>query len=139
MFVTYPAIFYKDKETEKFVVVFPDLDNGATQGDDENDAYYMASDYIGCWLYDYYIHKKEFPKASDIKDLVIEDDEYSIKELSFKSLVGIDIDEYVKKMDKSIVKKTLTIPRYLNEMGINMGLNFSKILQDGLKSELGID
>ena len=139
MVVTYPAIFYKDKDSERFVVVFPDLDNGATEGDNETDAYSMAQDFIGTWLYEYYIDKKEFPKSSDIKDLKIEEDEYSDIKSSFKSLVGIDIDDYVKKMDKSIVKKTLTIPSYLNEMGLKTGLNFSKILQDGLKRELNID
>ena len=36
MFVTYPAIFYKDIDSKGYVVVFPDFEEGATQGEDEN-------------------------------------------------------------------------------------------------------
>ena len=80
-------------------------------------------------LYDDFLKKKKFPKATPIEDVVIEDDEYSIKEKSFKTLVGIDIADYVKKVDTKTEKKTLTIPSYLNEMGKARGVNFSQVLQ----------
>ena len=70
--------------------------------------------------------------------MVIEDDEYSIKEKSFKTLVG-NIADYVKKVDTKTVKKTLTIPSYLNEMGKARGVNFSQVLQDALRQEFDID
>lgn len=47
MFVTYPAIFYKDKENKSYTVVFPDLEYGATEGRYETEAVQMAQDYIG--------------------------------------------------------------------------------------------
>lgn len=139
MFVTYPAIFYKDVDSEGYVVVFPDFDGGATQGDSESDAVYMAQDWLGAKLYDDFVKKRPFPKASSIADIVIADEEYTIKEKSFKSLVGIDIAEYVKRVDRKTVKKTLTIPSYLNEIGVSMGVNFSQVLQDALKAEFDID
>ena len=139
MFVTYPAIFYKAIDYEGYMIVFPDFENGATQGDNENDAMYMAQDWLGCVLYDDFLKKKKFPKATPIEDVVIEDDEYSIKEKSFKTLVGIDIADYVKKVDTKTVKKTLTIPSYLNEMGKARGVNFSQVLQDALRQEFDID
>ena len=79
MNVVYPAIFYKNIENDGYTVVFPDLDFGATEGEDLKDAFFMASDYLGAWLYEYYIDGKEFPIARDIKDLEIEVDEFSIK------------------------------------------------------------
>ena len=138
MYLVYPAIFYKDKESEKYVVYFSDF-NGATEGENLTHAYIMASDYIGSWLYEYYIEQKEYPKQSDILKIEIEKDEYSDLEKSFKTLVGIDMDKYVKDNSKKTVKKNLTIPSYLNEMGNAKKLNFSKILQDALKAELEIN
>lgn len=138
MYVVYPAIFYKDIDTGGYVVSFPDFD-GATQGDDEREAMYMAQDWLGCALYDNFIEKKEFPKASSINEIEKDDEFLEFSEGSFKSLVGIDIAEYAKKVDKKSVKKTLTIPSYLNEMGKSMNLNFSQVLQDALKQEMDLD
>ncbi|WP_243343220.1 type II toxin-antitoxin system HicB family antitoxin [Anaerococcus sp. AGMB09787] len=138
MYVVYPAIFYKDKESG-YTVVFPDFDGGATCGDNQQDAFYMAQDWLGCVLYDYYVENKEFPKSSNVEDIVIEDDEYAIKEESFVTLVGLDIVDYVKKVDKKTVKKNVTIPSYLNEMGKNMNINFSKVLTEALEKEFDID
>lgn len=42
MFITYPAIFYNNKENEGYTVVFPDLEYGATEGRNETEAVKMA-------------------------------------------------------------------------------------------------
>lgn len=139
MFVLYPAVFYKEKESIGYTVVFPDFDFGATCGDDVVESYKMASDYIGCWLYEYYVDNKDFPKASDIKNIVIEDDEYSIKEESFVSLVGIDMNEFVKKSENKTVRKNVTLPSYLNEMAKSRNINVSKILKEALEKEFEIE
>lgn len=141
MYIAYPAIFYKANDTEGYYVVFPDFDGGATEGSDEQDALYMAQDWLGINLYDYFVGRKDFPRVSSIKDLSLdpEEAEYAILEDSFISLVGLDIAEYVKQVDKKTVKKTLTIPSYLNEMGKSMHINFSQVLTDALKSEFDLD
>ena len=51
----------------------------------------------------------------------------------FTSLVSCDINQY--KVTKA-VKKTLTIPAWLNDRAVSMGLNFSKILQEALIAEI---
>ena len=43
-----------------------------------------------------------------------------------------------KKEDNKAVKKTLTIPNWLNELAINNEVNFSQVLQQALKKELNI-
>lgn len=139
MFVTYPAIFYKDIDSKGYVVVFPDFEEGATQGEDENDAMCSAQDWLGCVLYDYFVEQKEFPKASSIEEISIVDKDYWNANKSFKTLVGLDIIDYVKKVDKKTVRKTLTIPSYLNEMAKSRGINFSQLLQDALKQEFDIE
>jgi hypothetical protein len=40
-------------------------------------------------------------------------------------------------MDSKAVKKTLTVPKLLNDESERHNLNFSQILQDGFKSILG--
>lgn len=141
MYISYPAVFYKANDSEGYYVVFPDFDGGATEGDNEQEAFYMAQDWIGTMLYDNFVEKKEFPKASSIKDICLDpkEAEYAILEDSFVSLVGLDLAEYVKRVDKKVVKKTVTIPSYLNEMGKRMEVNFSKLLTDALKRELDMD
>ena len=47
----YPAIFVKTKNEKGYQIYLPDFKNSATQGDDLDNAIYMARDYIGCVLY----------------------------------------------------------------------------------------
>lgn len=54
------------------------------------------------------------------------------------ALIEVDVDQLIKRTSSKTVNKTLTLPSWLNELGIKNKLNFSKILQDGVKKELGI-
>lgn len=138
MKLIYPAIFYKDKEGEGYSIIFPDINTGATCGDNVSDGYYMAEDFLGCSLYDDYIDGKELPKATKFEDVTIEDDGFSDMDLSFKTMVDIDMDDYIRRTSSKTVKKTVTIPSYLNEMAKASDINFSKVLTEGLKKELNI-
>ena len=53
----YPAIFHKAVEGG-YVVIFPDFDDGATEGQTLEQAMEMAEDYIGTYLYDDFIKRK---------------------------------------------------------------------------------
>ena len=91
MFVTYPAIFYKNKENEGYTVVFPDLEYGATEGRNETEAVQMAQDYIGSWLYEDYLENNAFPKSSSIEEITIEEDEFSDISHSFVKVIEVDL------------------------------------------------
>ena len=67
----YPAIFHKTIEGG-YIVVFPDFDDGATEGQTLGQAIEMAEDYIGTYLYDDFIKGNELPKASDINKISLE-------------------------------------------------------------------
>ncbi len=54
------------------------------------------------------------------------------------SYVDIDLDRYRRLTDSRTIKKTLTIPSYLNEIGNERGINFSLLLTNALKEELGL-
>lgn len=96
MFVTYPAIFYKNKKNEGYTVVFPDLEYGATEGRNETESVQMAQDYIGSWLYEDYLENNAFPQSSRLEKITIEDDAFSDMSHSFVKLIAVDMEEYVK-------------------------------------------
>lgn len=140
--LVYPAIFHKAIEGG-YVVIFPDFENGGTQGETLDEAIKMAQDYIGTWLYDDYIQGKELPKASSINDIsvkIAEDEkEYYIPDESFKSLVSLDMEKYVRECKNQIVRKNVSIPSWLNELAKRYNLNFSNLLQEAIKKELNIE
>ena len=136
MFITYPAIFYKNKNNDGYTVVFPDLEFGATEGRNKTETVQMAQDYIGSWLYEDYLENNAFRKSSSIEEITVEDDEFSDMSKTFVSLVGMDIADYVRKNETKTVRKNVSIPSYLNELGKKKNLNFSQILQEALLAEL---
>lgn len=146
MFSVYPAIFIR--EDKGYTVLFPDF-GGATCGDDLEDAYYMANDYLGINLMDYFQGNKDFPKATDIENLDIEhylkelaDNDVELKEMleqSFKSYVGLDFQKYLKDVNVKSIRKNVTIPSWLNEVAKRNNINFSKVLQEALEKELEIE
>jgi len=60
------------------------------------------------------------------------------EEDSFTVIVEFDLLEYRKKHSSKSVKKTLSIPEWLNEEAVARGVNFSQVLQDALKLQLGL-
>ena len=54
-------------------------------------------------------------------------------------MVTVDVESYASKNFDRAVKKTLTIPAWLNERAVEQNINFSKVLQNALKAELGIE
>ncbi len=128
--VFYPACFYKE-EDGGYSVIFPDFGN-ATCGDNFAEAMYMAEDLLGGLIVSMQDDGEEIPAPSDIQN--VKAVEYPN---GFVSLVGVDTEAYRQKT-KSI-KKTLTIPEWLNAMAESHNINFSKVLQEALKSQLNIN
>lgn len=125
----YPAIFTPEKTG--FSISFPDLSNCFTQGEDEADGLDAAADALCLTLYDMEETGKNIPKASDIKSVKTEGS-------AFVTLISCDTLEYRRYYDNKAIKKTLTIPAWLNTMAEKSGLNFSQVLQNALKSELHV-
>ena len=132
MKVVYPACFYPCEESG-YTVIFPDLPGCVTEGDSLPEALDMAVDAASGWLLDSVENNQQIPQASNIKDVIA--NKY---ENGFVSIISIDLDEYSRKYGNKAVKKTLTIPQWLNTMAEHKGVNFSHILQTALKEKLGI-
>lgn len=129
----YPACFYKEKDGG-YSVIFPVL-NIATCGDTLDEAMKMAIDCLAGYLYTATLEKEDIPQPPELKDIDV-DAEYDEYESAFVNMVTVDVDEYAKKYFCKSVKKTLTIPQWLNDAAIKENLNFSQILQKALKEEL---
>ena len=136
MLSMYPACFYKEKEGG-YSVIFPVL-GIATCGNDINEAMSMAVDCLAGYLYELKLGKEKAPAAPDM-DKINVNDEYDDYESAFVNMVTVDVDEYAKKHFEKSVKKTLTIPSWLNDLAVANGVNFSQVLQTALKDKLNVN
>lgn len=125
----YPALFHKE-DGGGFWVSFPDIPECLTQGIDMSQAYEMAVDALGLALADR-IKENNVPVPTSIDFLVIAENSYPV-------IIEFDLLEYKKKHSSRAVKKTLTIPEWLNDEATKKGINFSAVLQEALKAQLGI-
>lgn len=124
----YPALFHKAEEGG-FWVSFPDIPECLTEGDNMEQAYEMAVDALSLAITDLEKNNSLIPKASEPDKILIEDD-------SFLVVIEFDMVDYKKRNNSKAVKKTLTIPEWLNEEAIAMGVNFSQVLQEALLSKI---
>ncbi|MDY3721574.1 MAG: type II toxin-antitoxin system HicB family antitoxin [Treponema sp.] len=124
----YPVIF-EDAEEGGYVVTVPDIPCCFTQGEDMADAIFMAEDVIAMMLAEYEDEGKPVPTPSKIED---------VKTTGIVSLVRADTDEWRKLVDNKAVKKTLSIPGWLNRKAERAAINFSQTLQDALCQKLGV-
>lgn len=127
----YPAIFEKEPEGG-YSVYFPDIEGCYTQGEDLADAVENAKDALCLALYDLEEKSAVIKEASDISALTVRDGD-------FTSLISCDTIEYRRYFDNKAVKKTLTIPNWLNVMSERANINFSAVLQKALMQELNIE
>ena len=125
----YPALFHKSEEGG-FWISFPDFPECFTKGDDMKQAYEMTVEALGLALVNRKEEKEEIPDPSDLDKIQNEDGTIVI--------VEFDMLEYQRKHNSKAVKKTLSIPEWLNEEAVSMGVNFSQVLQEALMSKLNI-
>lgn len=125
----YPAIFHKAEEGG-FWISFPDLPECFTEGDDMKQAYEMAVEALGLALVNRKEEKEEIPIPSEIDKIQNEEGIFVV--------IEFDMQEYLRKHNAKAVKKTLSIPQWLNEEATAMGINFSQVLQEALMNKLNI-
>ena len=123
----YPAILYPDDD--KVGVTVPDLPGCHTYGNDKADALFMAKDALEMWLWNAENTCCPIPLASD---------NLAIKYGETLTMIAADSDEYSKANETRSIKKTLSIPSWLNYQAEKANAPFSQILQQGLKEYLNI-
>jgi len=126
----YPAIF--TTEEENILVSVPDLPGLHTFGNSMADALFMAQDAIEMWLWDAENKEEAIPPASSQKKLT----KLCESSNQIVSMVAADTNEYRRQNDTRAVKKTLSLPAWLNNQAEKANAPFSQILQQGLKEYL---
>ena len=117
----YPAVFHK----EGFWISFPDFPECFTQGDSIENAYEMSVEAMGLCIDEKLKNNEPLPNSSAPADIILNEGDFSI-------LVEFDLGKYRRTHNLKSVKKTLSIPEWLNEAAMAQKINFSKVLQEAL-------
>ncbi|PFU70406.1 pilus assembly protein HicB [Bacillus thuringiensis] len=126
---SYPAIFEYDEDG--ISVCFPDLPGALTCGDDEEEAYNNAKEALGLHLFGMEQDQDIIPKPTQIRNIKVEENQVII-------LVNVFMPLIRSQIKRATIKKTLTIPRWINDLAEDNNINFSQVLQDALRERLNI-
>ena len=126
---SYPAIF--DYDEDGISVSFPDLEGVFTCGNDEEEAYRNAKEALGLHLFGLEEDKDYIPNPSKVIQLSIQPNQAAVIVYVFMPLIR-------DRVQRATIKKTLTIPKWINDLAEEHKINFSQVLQNALKERLDI-
>jgi len=118
----YPAIFHKNDDSS-YTIVYPDLPGCISEGKNLGNAMYMAQSALTQWIGYLIDKKKETPKASPFEKV-------KTSKGDFVNLICAEV------RDARAVKRTVSIPRWMDDKAIQSGLSLSRVLQDALNEKL---
>ncbi len=122
----YPAVFHPDTKEGGYLITFPDLPGCITEGKDLDEALYMAQDAMKVWLDCTIEDKVPLSPPSDAKSIALEEGE-------FVNFIRVEV------RDTSAVRRSVSIPKWLDEQAANAHLSLSRVLQDALRERLSED
>lgn len=118
----YPALFHPNSDGS-YTVTYPDLPGCISEGKSLGNAMYMAQSALSQWI-EYLIDKKQdIPAASHAQDIAVGSEE-------FVNLIRADVK------DGRAVKRTVSIPKWMDDSAVKAGLSLSRVLQDALRDRL---
>ena len=123
----YPAVFTYE-EGEEIAVVFPDL-GCATSGTDDVDAMLSARELLGLHMWGLEEDNDEIPQPTPLSEVEAEANERV-------ALIDVYMPAVRMANENRSVNRTVTLPAWLNAKALEMGLNFSQVLQDALKQQI---
>jgi predicted RNase H-like HicB family nuclease len=118
----FPALFHKNKDGS-YTITYPDLPGCISEGKNLANAIYMAESGLKQWL-DYLIDKKEKIPAASHPDKV------KSNKGALVNLVRVELK------DEHAVRRTVSIPKWMDDKAISSGLSLSRVLQDALAERL---
>lgn len=126
----YPALFDPGDE-HGYCITFPDLPGIVTQGETIEEALAMAKEALELHIYGMEEDNDPIPSPSHPNEL-------DLPPGAFVSLIEVWMPPVRDEMANRAVKKTLTIPQWLNDIAEKKKVNYSHILQESLKDYLGV-
>ncbi len=125
----YPAIF--DYANDGISISFPDLPSCFSCADTDEEALYMAKEALALHLYSMEEDNDVIPEPTTVNQIFLEENQAVV-------LVEVVMPILREAIENYSVKKTLSIPQWLNKLAIDNNVNFSQVLQKALKEHLGI-
>jgi len=125
----FPAIFEYD--SDGITVTFPDLLGCITFGLNDEEAVMMAKEAMALHLYGLEKDEIRIPAATRVNEITLDKSQTTI-------LIEVWMPPFRYEMDHQSVKKTLTIPRWLDDVAKEHKVNYSHLLQDAIREHVGI-
>lgn len=126
----YPAIFEYDNNG--ISISFPDLPGCISCASNDEDALFMAKDALGLFIASSEEDGDELPSPTPLNNIKLKDNQKPL-------LVEVNMPLFREAVFNISVKKTLTIPKWINDLAEKNNINFSQVLQSALKKCLGIN
>lgn len=126
-YYSYPAFFYYDEDG--ISIEFPDLPGCLPCAHSTEEAFKNAREALGLHLFGMEQDAESIPDPTPVKALRPENG-------AVVSVVEVFMPAIRERINNKVVKKTLTIPVWLNAAALERNVNFSQVLQDALKQQL---
>ena len=139
MLSVYPACFFK--EDTGYSVIFPDLNWLSTCGETLSEAMTAAVDCLAGYIYTSQKTNEPFALPSAISDIHLDKIAIDLNismDNAFVNMVTVDVELYAKEHFEKSVKKTLSIPAWLNKAAMERDINFSQTLQEALLKKISL-
>lgn len=126
---TFPAIFHY--ANDGISISFPDLPGCLSYSESTEEALKDAEEVLGLYLYNMEDKNESIPEPIPLDKIQCESNQKTV-------LIKIWMPIIRNEMETASVKKTLTIPAWLNKLAEEKQVNYSQILQAALKDYLGV-
>lgn len=128
---TYPSIMYQEKGEDKIYIRFPDFPGLCAFGNTRQEAVQQAQEALAMLLIALIDEKRPLPEPEQAGDMTVKEGEQLL-------YIQLWLPYFRSTMKEIYVKKSVTVPTWLDELAKSKNLNFSAALVRGLKEELGI-
>lgn len=125
----YPAVF--DYAEDGISIEFPDLPGCFSCADTDEEALLMAEEVLGLYMENLESDGETIPEPTVLKDLLVNGNQKTV-------LISVWMPLVRKAINNKSIKKSVTIPQWLDMMAREQDINFSYVLQEALKRELNI-
>ena len=125
----YPALFVV--EDDGIIVTFPDLDDTFTDGATMQEAFENAEDVLNLMLWNREEEKKEIPLPSPLEQI-------TVPQGATLAMIKADTLAYRKMHDTKTIRRSITIPSWLDTLARERNINFSQLMQNAIRRECGI-
>lgn len=125
----YPALFVV--EEDGIIVTFPDLDDTFTDGATMQEAFENAEDVLNLMLWNREEEKEEIPLPSQPEQI-------TVPQGATLAMIKADTLAYRKIHDTKTIRRSITIPSWLDTLARERNINFSQLMQNAIRRECGI-